>query len=443
MQSPNLTCTNWIPPGSPTKHHRKFAPTFVNVLLLVITAVAAEPITVPLERETLIIPGGLEGWDLAWHGSLVNMHTLEWVPSGETVENWTELFTVQRIMGETKNGADAFAAEHLNALQKDCPNLEGSILESSHQSTTYEWKVKGCANADNQHEFSRSILSGDYMFRISYSRKGDVISPDVRTKWISVLESIQPVHCCEADDAGLSQIPLMQLYESFHINVQPGMKLSFDDGRLVSTGFPADHVYDCFLISLSPTKDFYAMPIAQGLVADETGALRCPSTRKDQEAENAVLDGGYNICAAWEPGSSLSGLNAPRGVQFQKGLSVAYAVRTRDGNHATYAKFTPRPIEGNHKSCLVSLELASTDARTFVAYGSGFPTNDQVALSWKYGGNQGTSTAQTDSQGEFVAAINHPGKAVGSGKWKAMLEATSGRCRVKVKYKWGTAGMQP
>jgi hypothetical protein len=371
------------------------------------------------------------------------MHTLEWVPTGETVANWTELFTVQRIMGETDHGADAFAAKHLKALQEDCPNLEGSILKSSYQSTTYEWKVKGCENTDSQHELSRSILSGDYMFRISYSRKGDALSPDVRTKWISVLESIQPVHCCEADDAGLSQIPLMQLYASFDINVKSGMKLSFDDGRLVSTGFPADHVYDCFLISLSPTKDFHAMPIAQGLVADETGVLRCPSTSDDQNAEDAVLDGGYNICAAWEPGSPLSGLNAPRGVQFQKGLSVAYAVRARDGSHATYAKFTPRPIEGKHKSCLISLELASTDARTFVAYGSGFPSNDQVVLSWKYGGNQETNTAQTDSQGEFLAAVNHPGKAVGSGKWRATLEAKSSRCRVKVKYKWGTAGMQP
>ncbi len=411
-----------------------------SFLLGPITA-GAEEVTVPLERETIVIPGGLEEWDLAFHGSLVEMHTLEWITGGETVEDWSQLFTVQRLLVDAGLGSDAFAKLALKSLAKSCPDVDKSILDSSHESTTYEWIVQGCPGSDDQHELVRAMRSGDYLFRIAYTVKDGGIPEDTRAHWLDVLASIRPRHSWQAEDAGLSQIPLIQLYQSFKTNGPEGMKLMFNNGYLFTSGFPQDHIYDVFWIRQSPYHDFYAMPFAQGLIADEKGALNCPAAPTSEDAGD--LETSFNFCAVGGPGKPLSQLMLPIGRGFQRGLPIAFAVRSQDRLIATHLRLTLNPIKGKNKSCTVELELVSNDARTFVAYGRGFPPEEEIALSWKYGPNKATHSTRTGSKGRFSAAINHPGPATGSRKWDATLEASSSKCRVKVRYKWGTAGMQP
>lgn len=422
---------------------------------------AAEPVTVPLERETLVIPSGLEDWTLAWHASLVSLHNIEWVTGGESVENWTQLFTVSRVLVDPAMQADKFASLSLEGLRHRCPALRSAVYGESASDATYEWIVAGCPSAEDQDELVRIIRSGDYLFRIAYTRKGPDMDPRLRGHWLAVIRAIEPVHCCDADDKGLSAIPLLRLYASFDFNRTPGMQLWFEEERdedaggtlavLKSAGFPREHRYDVFVISLSPTHDWRAMPFAQGLVADDSGALRCPKAGEELappadavQGEDAAAAGGWNACEKMPaPGVPLSSLMRWKGLGFQPGLPMAAAVRAQDGSHAAYARVFGNPIEGSDGRCTVTLELVSNDARTYVAYGSGFPADETVSLAWKYGSNGGAHSVRTDSTGSFVAAVNHPGEAKGRGKWSAMLDADSSRCHVSVPYKWGEGGMKP
>ena len=284
----------------------------------------------------------------------------------------------------------------------------------------------------------------------------------LREQWLSVLRVVEPLHCCDADDQGLSMIPLLQIYESFDFNKPVGMGLWFEPVEvpdeatgdsladrapaLQSAGFPTDHTYDVFWVTLSPTRGFAATPFARGVIANAAGALACPpasaDTSEDTPADDGLGEGDPGICAKL-PGVPLSNLLRMHGVRFQPGLPMAIAVRSTDGAHATYAKLIPNPIKAANGACEVELELVSTDARTYVAYGTGFPPGQSVSLTWTYAKNAQKSSATTDSDGSFVAAINHPGEAKGRGKWNAVLEAATPACRVTVEYKWGEAGMKP
>lgn len=428
--------------------------------------VLAEPVTAPIERETIIIPAGLDDWELAWHASKVNVHNLEWVTGGETVENWTQLFSVSRMLLDPAVTASKFAAFSLEMLSHGCPDLRYRLHHQSETDTSYEWIVVGCPRAEDQHELVRILRSGDYVFRVAYTRKGTQMPDEMHDHWLAVLSGVEQAHCCEADDKGLSSIPLVALYGSFDFNQTPEMRLWFeiepheelgkDMAVLKSLGFPQDHEYDVFMISLSPTRDWHAMPYAQGLVADEHGSLRCPQpTENRQTRDRPETKAGEAPTVEWErpteegvngcerlPGALLSDFFRLVGVRLQAGLPMAAAVRSTDGSHATYAKFIRVPIEGKEGKCVVTLELVSNDARTYVAYGSDFPADQNIDIAWKYANNRQAQSVRTDSTGSFVAAINHPGEAAGPKKWQALLEASSSQCKVTVKYKWGEEGMK-
>jgi len=414
---------------------------------------STEPVTVPVERETLVIPAGLDGWELAWHANLVNVHNMEWVTGGETVDNWSQLFTVSRMLMDPDVSTSKFAGWSLEMLSHGCPEMLSSIIEKSKEDTTYEWSVVDCKETDDQHELVRLIRSGDYLFRIAYTRKGPAMPSDVREHWLSVVGAIERLHCCEADDKGLSMIPLLQLYASFDFNKTPGMKVQFKEeadkntrataGAPEYSGFPQDHTYDIFLISLSPTQSFHARRMAAGVVADADGALRCPARHEDEGPAATGEEKEFDFCSVLPAGAALSGFPVWHGVGFQPGLPIAFAVRSTDGAHAAYGTLIPRPIRGINGPCAVELELASTDGRTYVAHGSGFAPGQTVLLDLRYAQNEQSQTVQVDSAGNFIAALNHPGQAAGRKKWEARLDARAAMCNVTVKYKWGEAGMKP
>jgi hypothetical protein len=408
--------------------------------LLSVPAAQGEEVVAPLERETVAIPSGLEAWHLDWHGAVVEAHTLEWVTGAETVRNWTQLFTVQRMILPPDVGAEQFATLLLESLRHRCPGLASTILEASHDSALYEWRIAGCKGADDQHELVRVIRSADYVFRLAYTRKGPALEADARQRWLGVVGQAHLLRCCEAEDRGLSMIPLVRVLESFRFNELPGMKLGFvpvDDPAggggfgIVSSGFPADHRYDVFTVYASTAE---TIPLGRALVADEQGRLRCATG-----PAAPVAPGDNDFCRSI---GDIEQLHFGYG-DLQKGMPLVIAARSTDGAHATYAKVVPKPLEGREGPCHVTLELVSTDARTYVAYGDGFPPGEVVSLAWNYGGHTAAHTARTDSTGAFAAAINHEGQPAGRHKWDARLEAVASSCRPAVAYLWGEAGMKP
>lgn len=392
-------------------------------------------VVVPLERETVAVPVGLEDWQLAWQHAEIGVHVLEWVSGNETVDDWTRLFTVLRLIVAPNMTADQFAASFVASLRYRCPGLTSSFFDRGEVDTLLEWRVSGCGPADDQHELTRFIRTDDYLFKISFAQKGPTMTADVQEHWLDVLRQVYLVRCCEADDQGLSAIPLLQLLASFKLNELPDMRLALETSNtrtskeslvFTSSGFPSDHYWNIYLINV-PTAEPVRLAT---LVADEKGVLRCP----DSDHEAAALNQDIKFCAeTWNVSVHA----------FQKGLPIAFAARSTDGAHATYVKTVPKPIVGRNRTCRIELELVSTDARTFVAFGSGFPSDEAVNLSWTYARNTGSNSVRSDSAGTFIAAVNHGGQARGPRKWSAQLKAAASSCKVEVRYRWGEGGMKP
>ena len=425
---------------------RKSLCRFVFILFWITAAsFAAEPVQseviVPLERTTVAIPVGLEDWQLAWQDADIGAHVLEWVTGEESVDEWTRLFTVLRLVVAPDITADQFGVGQIDSLRHACPGLNASSLNRDADDALLEWQVFGCNRADDQHELTRLIRDGVYLFRISYAQKGPTMPANIREHWLDVLRQVRLVRFSDADDQGLSTIPVLRLLASFKFNEVPGMRLNLEAPKnpkskdsvvYTSSGFPSDHLWTVYMIRVQTAE---AIPLAT-MVADEQGVLQCPDPEHAAAARNKgtwCRKPGFEAITQWN--ISVKG--------FQKGFPIAFAARSTDGAHATYVKTVPNPIVGQSGTCRIELELVSTDARTFVAYGSGFQADEAVNLSWTYARNTGSNTVRSDSAGTFMAALNHRGQARGLRKWSARLQATASSCSVDVKYKWGDGGMKP
>ena len=109
---------------------------------------------------------------------------IEQIPEGETVQNWSELITIQNFAG-TRGSPEHFL-EHLKAIrEKVCPgSTTWNIIEKDKRSVLYEWRAKPCAGFPEQHEISR-ILDGNWnRFRIAYTAKVKEIPAGKRSKLI-------------------------------------------------------------------------------------------------------------------------------------------------------------------------------------------------------------------------------------------------------------------
>ena len=115
---------------------------------------------------------------------------MEWVPRGQTIDNWRDLFTQQNF---TKRGIQDTPAELMNTLkaqmEEDCANVIWSVLEQTPNSILYEWRIRDCPPHSDQHEIARIIDGRLNRWRIAYTSKVIEIQPDKRVEWIESLNS--------------------------------------------------------------------------------------------------------------------------------------------------------------------------------------------------------------------------------------------------------------
>ena len=104
----------------------------------------------------------------------------ELVPKGETVNNWSELLTIQNfaaILGTP----EAFLDQLKTSREKLCPGTTTwNVIAKDEHSILYEWQAKPCVRWPDQHEISR-IIDGQWnRFRIAYTAKVKEISVEKR-----------------------------------------------------------------------------------------------------------------------------------------------------------------------------------------------------------------------------------------------------------------------
>jgi len=129
-------------------------------------------------------------WNIGYQASNFQGSIIEYVLNDESINNWTELVTIQTFLGLQKNAsAQAFADQTKEKLKQQCPDLKWIILKQTEDDVMYEWSIKNCPADKDQHEIAR-IIKGQYgMYIFHYVTKKMPIDPKIRNEWIKLIKS--------------------------------------------------------------------------------------------------------------------------------------------------------------------------------------------------------------------------------------------------------------
>ena len=108
----------------------------------------------------------------------------ELIPKGETMQNWSELMTIQNFANPSGTPEGSF--ESVKRLrEKICPGqTTWNVIAKDEHSILYEWRAKSCAGFPEQHEIARIIDGRWNRFRIAYTAKVSEIPAESRSAWI-------------------------------------------------------------------------------------------------------------------------------------------------------------------------------------------------------------------------------------------------------------------
>jgi hypothetical protein len=113
----------------------------------------------------------------------------EFVPKGQTVEDWKELVTLQFYPGLQNRSSADFMNAFISKLQSDEPLAKAEMISSSPDDTLMEWNVLGSKENADQFELDRVIRGKQGLHMIHYAVKTSSLSPEERSKWLNFLRT--------------------------------------------------------------------------------------------------------------------------------------------------------------------------------------------------------------------------------------------------------------
>lgn len=126
-------------------------------LLIAATAMATSSLAATAASDgmrTVLLPGGPdegvgivipEGWALNWRDEHGPMAVLEFLPEGETAEEWTEMIAVQRFTSMPSVDPAAFLERVQAAFSAACPGIvAGQLLEDVFETLPIALHSVGC-----------------------------------------------------------------------------------------------------------------------------------------------------------------------------------------------------------------------------------------------------------------------------------------------------------
>jgi len=156
-------------------------------LALLFTACATDPVAYLSPgsgpQTTWRIFVGNEHWYRGTQSRTRNSHLLEFVPEGQTVENWKEIITDAFIPGHFSTTTD-FVRANLSDLRTVVDGFQSTIISDTGNEALYEWWHPDSGKWPAEHQISRVKYYPNGMLTLSYARKGPKMDDATRTKWI-------------------------------------------------------------------------------------------------------------------------------------------------------------------------------------------------------------------------------------------------------------------
>lgn len=131
-------------------------------------------------------------WSLGADNSKNNLF-YEYVVNGQTVDNWTELVTLQIFNGmQKKANGETYANWMLNQLySRYGEKLSANIIQNDPSDYMVEWRIKGSQQGEDQYEIDRVIVSTESLIIMHYVKKPTIATKSERDKWVMILNKAE------------------------------------------------------------------------------------------------------------------------------------------------------------------------------------------------------------------------------------------------------------
>lgn len=126
-----------------------------------------------------------------------NQTIIEWVPPGETVQNWSELVTLHTIHKTSRSLTPEKTAEVIKEdLKKRCANVTQKIISSTNTDILFERTTTSCAPARDEYSIIKIVNGFRSSSFITYASTSH-LSKAERKKWIKYVGDVQLINECE------------------------------------------------------------------------------------------------------------------------------------------------------------------------------------------------------------------------------------------------------
>jgi hypothetical protein len=138
-------------------------------------------LSVPLEEGTWVV--GFR--DMNAPGELV-----EYVRRGESVDNWTEMFSERTLpdLQKTSTPGDSFA-DYKKTIKENCPDAKWTLIEDSSADVVYQMTPGTCEESRPAYEIGRFMSGGRALYQLLWQSKSQTVDQKQKDAWISTLTS--------------------------------------------------------------------------------------------------------------------------------------------------------------------------------------------------------------------------------------------------------------
>lgn len=127
-------------------------------------------------------------WKMGNQANLSGQKIIQYVPEGESISNWTELFSVQIV--EIRMDPQNIYNLLLKELRDVGPGtmVENNIISRGEKGLFAEWWINAKSPID-QHEWIRIFNADDYTIILRYTTKKSDKLEDAKKIWVPILEN--------------------------------------------------------------------------------------------------------------------------------------------------------------------------------------------------------------------------------------------------------------
>jgi len=125
-------------------------------------------------------------WQVGYQAANPQEAIREYVLSGQTVQNWSELVTSQYFARDI--APRVLFEQFRRNISHGCPSLRVAIIEESSDTIIFEWQLDGCQGFPAQHEIRRIATGRTGTLTLSFVEKTRQLTAEKRSTWISIIK---------------------------------------------------------------------------------------------------------------------------------------------------------------------------------------------------------------------------------------------------------------